>query len=418
MVGTQDLVYRERLADARLAALLLEVPAVLINGPRAAGKTTTARQHAASVVRLDDPVQAAAFHAHPDAALRDRAEPVLLDEWQEVPAILGAVKRAVDDDRRPGRFILTGSVRAELETETWPGTGRLVRLRMYGFTERELRPGGPRSEQASFLDRLADADPDRFPPAAHAPDLRDYVDVAVRGGFPAVALAPRPSTALVDSYVEQLLTRDSRRIVGGRDEAKLARYFEALAASSAGIPEHKTLYDAAGIDRKTAASYDALLDSLFIAESVPAWSDNRLQTLIHTPKRYVVDSSLMAAALDADSDTIIDNGDLLRRTLDTFVAAQLRSELSLTSRRARMMHARTQNGREEIDIVVELPGRKVVALEVKAAGAPNGSDAKHLFWLRDRLGARFVAGAVMHTGPSAYLLGDRVLALPISTFWA
>lgn len=83
---------------------------MLINGPRAAGRTTTARQHATSEVRLDQPVQAAAFQADPDAALRGRPEPVLLDEWQAVPEVLGAVKRSVDDDPRPGRFILTGSV--------------------------------------------------------------------------------------------------------------------------------------------------------------------------------------------------------------------------------------------------------------------------------------------------------------------
>lgn len=112
--------YRERFADTRLAQPLTEVPAVLVNGPRAAGKTTTARQHATTLVRLDDPVQATAFRSNPDAALRGRAEPDLLDEWQDVLAVLGTVKRAVDDNPRPARFILTGSVRAELETDTWP----------------------------------------------------------------------------------------------------------------------------------------------------------------------------------------------------------------------------------------------------------------------------------------------------------
>ncbi|MGK2887265.1 MAG: AAA family ATPase [Rhodococcus sp. (in: high G+C Gram-positive bacteria)] len=143
--------YRARLVDGRLSELMDAVPAVVINGPRAAGKTTTARQHAASEVRLDQPLQAEAFRADPDAALWGRAEPVLLDEWQEVPAVLGAVKRAIGDDPRPGRFILTGSVRAELEQEAWPGTGRLVRLQMYGFTQRELSADGPLASWLSWL---------------------------------------------------------------------------------------------------------------------------------------------------------------------------------------------------------------------------------------------------------------------------
>ncbi len=198
----------------------------------------------------------------------------------------------------------------------------------------------------------------------------------------------------------------------------MSRYFEVLAASSAGIPEHKTLYDAAGIDRRTALTYDALLESLFVVESVPAWSDNRLQNLTHTAKRYVVDSSLMAAALAATTETIIDDGDLLGRALDTFVAAQLRSEVAISGTRARASHLRTKGGREEVDIVIELPGRRVFAFEVKAGGAIGTRDAKHLFWLRDQLGPRFVGGVVLHTGPDPYQLGERVLALPIWSLWA
>ncbi len=136
------------------------------------------------------------------------------------------------------------------------------------------------------------------------------------------------------------------------------------------------------------------------------------------PKRYIVDSSLMAAVLGATAQTILDDGGLLGRTLDTFVAAQLRGELSTTGTRARLSHLRTKGGREEVDIVVELPGREVVGLEVKPGGAIGTSGAKHLFWLRDHLGDRFAAGAVLHTGPDAYVLGERVLALPIWSFWS
>lgn len=419
MESAHSVKYRARLVDGRLSELLDAVPAVVINGPRAAGKTTTARQHAASEVRLDQPLQAEAFRADPDAALLGRAEPVLLDEWQEVPAVLGAVKRAIDDDPRPGRFILTGSVRAELEQEAWPGTGRLVRLQMYGFTQRELSTDGPLPDQPGFLERVGRLDPAAFARPTATPNLRDYIDLAVRGGLPLVALsASTAAPALLDDYVDQLLTRDVSTTIGDRDTVRLSRYFEVLAASSAGIPEHKTLYDAAAIDRRTALAYDTLLESLFVVESVPAWSDNRLQTLTHTPKRYVVDSSLMAAALSATTETIIDDGDLLGRTLDTFVAAQLRSELAVSGTRARRSHLRTKGGREEVDIVIELPGRRVYAFEVKAGGAIATNDAKHLFWLRDRLGERFVGGAVLHTGPDPYQLGDRVMALPLWTLWA
>ncbi|MGH2844727.1 MAG: AAA family ATPase [Thermoleophilaceae bacterium] len=145
--------------DGLIDELLAELPAVMVTGPRATGKTTTAARHAASLVHLDRPAEAAVFRADPDVALGEYREPILLDEWQEVPAVLGAVKRAVDQDPRPGRFLLTGSVRADLDPVTWPGTGRLVRVPMYGMTVREQLGG---LETQPLMDRLAKGSGLRF----------------------------------------------------------------------------------------------------------------------------------------------------------------------------------------------------------------------------------------------------------------
>jgi len=411
--------YRPRLADGRLTALLDAFPAVLVNGPRAIGKTTTARQFAASVVRLDQPAQAAAFLADPDAALRGRAEPILLDEWQEVPGVLGAVKRATDDDSHPGRFLLTGSVRSDLENQVWPGTGRLMRVSMYGLNELEIQGRGAAARQ-SLLEALIAADPSGITLPSTRPDLVDYVALALRGGFPAVALhslKPDLQDAWINSYLDQLLTRDSFSMLPDRNHHKLDRYFQTLAAGSAGQPTNKTLYDAAGIDARTAAAYDALLQALFIADDIPAWDTNQLSRLIMLRKRYVVDPALMAAALNATTETILADGDLLGRIIDTYVMAQLRPEIALRGSRTRVFHVRTKGGREEIDIVIEVPGGRVVALELKATAAPSSRDAKHLRWLRDRLGDRFIYGGVMHTGPDLIEFDDRICAIPICAMW-
>lgn len=404
-----------RLADASLVGLLQALPAVLLIGPRATGKTTTARRHAVSVVRLDRPAEAAAFSADPDATLAAMTEPVLLDEWQAVPTVLGAVKRAVDDDSRPGRFILTGSVRADIEADTWPGTGRLVRLAMYGLTVRELRGnvGG-----ADFLDLLSKGELDVLAMAEPPPDLPAYLDLALTGGFPdaALRLTGAPRTAWLDSCLDQLLTRDAA-LRNGRAPQQLRRYFEALALNSSGLVEDKTLYDAAGIDRKTAGAYDRLLANLLVIDEVPAWLTNRLSRLVKSGKRYVVDPSLVGAALRLDVQAVLRDGDLLGRLLDTFVAAQLRPEMVLSSSRPRLYHLRERNGRREVDLLAELAGDRIVAIEVKATAAPTRDDGRHLAWLRDELGERFLAGAVLHTGPRAFRLGDRVFAVPIAALW-
>lgn len=408
--------YVPRLIDALLAELFAQLPAILLVGPRATGKTTTAGRAARTIVRLDREAEAIAFRADPDSALRSMQEPILLDEWQAVPGVLGAIKRAVDADPTPGRFLLTGSVRGDLEGETWPGTGRLVRIPVYGLTERELLG---RLDRPTFLDLLAEAQIEAFALPRDKTDLAGYVQLALRGGYPEAALAldGRPRQIWLRSYVDQLLTRDVAAIDGGRDPARLRKYFEALALNTAGLVEDKTLFEAAGINRKTAAAYDALLQNLLVLEKHPAWTTNRLSRLVKAPKRYIVDPALTCATLGLDQQAILRDGHLLGRLLDTFVVAQLRPELVSSSRAPRLYHLRAEGGRHEIDCLAELAGDRVVAIEVKATAAPKPADARHLEWLRDELGERFLAGAVLHTGPARFTLADRIFALPICALW-
>jgi hypothetical protein len=402
------------MVDALIERLLGELPALLLVGPRATGKTTTAMRHAATVVRLDREAEAVAFRADPDAALRGMPEPVLLDEWQLVPGVLGAVKRAIDSDPHPGRFIVAGSVRGDAEGEMWPGTGRLTRVAMYGMTMRELVG----STATPFLDRVAQgAD---LHAARGALDLRGYVEAMLRSGFPEPALrvAPAARARWLESYVDQSLTRDADQVEAGRDPARLHRYFEAYAVNTAGVVEQRSLFEAAGINRKTAIAYERLLVNLLVVESLPAWTSNRLKRLVLSPKRYVVEPALVAAALRLDTDAILRNGDLLGRLLDTFVVAQVRAEMPVSAVRPRLFHVRQQEGRLEVDVLAELGGSGIIAIEVKATAAPTAADARHLGTLRDRHQDRFVAGVLLHTGPGAFALGERIQAVPISTLWA
>jgi len=406
-------IYVERMADARLAEILAASPAVIITGARGCGKTTTALRHAASVVRLDDPRAAAAVEADPDAALRGRAEPVLLDEWQACPSVVGAVKRAVDTERRPGRFILTGSARFDADPGLWPGTGRLIRVAMQPMTVREqlARPAAP-----FFSGLLAPAQP-RF--AVDGPDLRGYVEIALRGGFPEPALELDGSgrEAWLDSYVEQLLVHERAQGRNGADPARLAAFFEAYATCSAGLVHDATLAEAAGIDSRTARSYTRLLIDMGIVAELPAWSSNRLKRLARMPKRHVTDAGLWASAVGADVDLVMGDGDLLGRLIDTFVTNQLRAESVVDPLRPRLRHLRDRNGRREVDLVADLRARGLIGVEIKAHGAPKAAHAKHLMWLRDTLGDRLRAGVVLHTGPDRFTLADRIEAIPIRALW-
>jgi uncharacterized protein len=410
--------YVPRLVDPVLDELIAQLPALMLVGPRATGKTRTGERRAATVVRLDRKAEAVAFEGDPDAALRDTPEPILLDEWQMVPDVLGAVRRAVDSGPRPGRFLLTGSVRATLENDIWPATGRLVRLAMYPMSQREIagRIAGP-----TFFDRLAEGGDLSAP--SDPPDLRGYVEFALRSGFPepALRLTGQAREAWLESYINDLLTHDVEQLEESptrrRDPQRMRRYFEAYALNSAGVADHKTIYDSAQVNRLTAAAYEDLLSGLLVAEQVPAWTSNRLKRLVRQPKRYLVDPALIAAALRIDEQGVMRDGNLLGRVLDTFVAAQLRPELAASSTRPRLHHLRTEQGRHEVDLVAELAGERLIGIEVKAGSMATVDDARHLAWLRDETGQRFVAGVILHTGARIYEVGERIVAAPIASIW-
>jgi predicted AAA+ superfamily ATPase len=291
----------------------------------------------------------------------------------------------------------------------------VIRLAMTGLCEREL---AGRVEGSTYLDRLADGGVDALSNPADSPDLRDYVQLALRGGFPepALRLSEDARREWWDGYVEQMLTRDAQRFAD-RDPQRLSRYLEAVSLNSAGIVEDKTIYDAAGVNRKTALAYEDLLQALYLLDVVPAWTTNRLKRLVRAPKRYLTDPALFAAGAKVSLDAVMRDANLLGRVLDTFVAAQLRAELPIGASRPRLFHLRQYDGRHEVDLIAELDAHRVIGIEIKADSAPGSSSAHHLRWLRDELGDRFVAGIVMHTGPRVYRLDDRIVAAPIATLW-
>ncbi len=277
----------------------------------------------------------------------------------------------------------------------------------------------------TFLDRIVEevdaTGRATFPLPADLPDTAGYVDLALASGFPEALFRSSAPTrsAWLNSYLDHLIGRDVALIAEVRDPGKLRRHLRAVAASTAASPTLATLAEATGLDRSTIERYDLLLERLFVVEQVPAWSSNRLTRVTRRAKRYVCDPALAATALGVDRRAVLRNADLLGRLIDTFVASQLRPELTLGARPAAMFHLREQSGRREVDLVLERRDGAIVAIEVKASSAVDERDARHLSWLRDRLPDGDVkAGLVLYTGTLVRPLGPRLWAVPICALWA
>jgi len=273
-----------------------------------------------------------------------------------------------------------------------------------------------------LMDRIAAGALQTLKPTVLAePDLnvRSYVDLAMRSGFPhaALHLSLQSRRRWLNSYVHKIVTRNDGLTDDRYDTQKLTRFFKAYALGSATTMSDTTLYESAAIDRQTAERYLALLSRIYVVDEIPAWSSNRLKRLTLAPKRLLVDAALIAATSGLTADSVIRDSQFLGRMIETLVLTQLRAQAEAAEHNASLHHLRTKGGRQEIDAVVEVDGASIVALEVKSTGSPRSDDTKHLAWLRDQENDRFLAGVLLHTGPSAFRVGDRIWALPISCLW-
>lgn len=290
--------------------------------------------------------------------------------------VLGAIKRAVDEDPHPGRFVITGSVRADLDDETWAGTGRVIRIPVWPLTQREIsrRAVGP-----GLLDRILESGLDAAVSPTDPPDLLGYLELTQAGGLPSAALSANQAyrRRWHASYLEQLVTRDAETINRGRDPVRLRRYLDVLAENTAGLPSDAALLDAGALNARTAGAYDRLLQALGILDVVPAWSTNRLKRLTERGKRYLTDTGLTAAALGVDARDMFRDGPRFGRLLDAFVTSQIRAEIATSAAMPRLHHLRDRDG-HEIDLLLDYGRRGQIAIEIKACSAPTRSDASDL----------------------------------------
>jgi predicted AAA+ superfamily ATPase len=392
---------------------------VIVNGPRQAGKTTLLEMflndHGGTYRSLDEAEQLGAARSDPVSYVGVGRRPIIIDEVQRGgDALVLAIKRAVDRDRRPGQFVLSGSTRfltVPTLSESLAGRAVFVDLWPFSIAERTGDAGG-------FLNQIfcgrggIDGTESLW--------TRDkYLQLVCAGSYPEVLRASSLASRRrwYNGYVRTVIARDISQFAEVQHAQALPRLLTLVAARAGSAFVASDLAKSLAVGHQTVGTYSSYLETVFLVAMVPAWSTNLTSRVTKTPKAFITDSGLAAHLIRATPDTLREPGHpALGGMIETFVLTEMLKLRAQTSDGFELYHYRDRDGRE-IDFICETPDGRIVAIEVKASASPSTHDARHLAWLRDKLGDRFAAGVVLHLGRHTLPYGDRITACPVSVLW-
>ncbi|MBK5914329.1 ATP-binding protein [Rhodocyclus purpureus] len=402
-----------RLIEPRIAEAMADTPVVLLAGPRQAGKTTLVRQMAQSGLRyltLDDQLTLLSAQEDPVGMIRslDRA---VIDEIQRAPQLLLAIKKSVDEDRRPGRFLLTGSANLmALPTVADSLAGRMETLSLLPLSQSEIE-----GQTANWLDTVFQG---RIPKSGTPAQGSDLVDRALRGGYPEAITrsTARRRVAWARQYIDAIIARDVRDVSGIEKLDQLPRFLRALSQTAGQLCNYTQLGAQVGLDGKTASRYIGVFEQMYLIRRVDVWARNRLNRVVKTPKLQFIDSGLLATLLDLTADEVQQDRKRFGNVLESFVFGELLKHISTADGDYRLMYYRDTD-KFEVDLVIENAAGHLVGVEVKAAATVKQSDLRGLRKWSSLAGDQFKMGVLLYDGDETMPLGDGIWAAPLSTLW-
>lgn len=407
------MLYKKRIVDDLLDSLMSQLPAILLDGPKAVGKTSTAVQRARTIKRLDRLDERSLAAANPDWITRGE-KPILLDEWHRSPDVWGEIKSAVDRDFTGGQYLLTGSLPS---TETHSGAGRItaVRMRPLSIAEREIEQ--PTVSLKKLLDGSANIEGET------STGINDYTREMAVSGFPAIrTLSGRALKFALDGYIDRIIDADIKDVgLSIRKPASLRSWITAYAAATATTASWETIRDAANSGsheppaKTTVIPYRDALTRLRILDELPAWtpSHNPFTKVSLAARHFLADPALALRLMNYDSETIQTASGFGRAKFDSPLIGRMFEALAVQSVQtyvqaafAAVSHFRDMNGRHEIDMIIEREDGKVLAVEVKLSATPDPADGKHLKWLKSEIEEQLIDLVVIYAGKYAYRHND------------
>jgi predicted AAA+ superfamily ATPase len=402
-----------RFATDRVTTALQDTPVVMVNGPRQCGKTTLVREFASrnrAYITLDDDTVLESVRSDPSGFVRG-LDMAIVDEVQRAPDLLRAIKTSVDADRRPGRFLLTGSANVlalPRVSESLAGRMEIITLLPLGRSEILGRP--PTFLKHALVGKIAK------PFEVIIGD--DLVRAVLVGGYPEMLRRKNQKRrrAWARDYIKAIVERDIRDIADLDKLAHMPRLLRVLAHHSGQLANFSQLGGQIALDDKTTRKYIAILEQLFLVHRVEPWFRNQLKRLVKTPKLHFIDSGLLAVMVGATEEGLSKNRSMLGSLLEAFLFSEIMKQSSWLDETCTLHYYRDKD-QDEVDIVVESESGATVGLEIKAAATVNSGDFRGLRKLSAASGHNFKLGLVLYDSENTVPFGDNMFAAPISCVW-
>lgn len=399
---------------------LRDTPVAVIQGARQTGKSTLAAMVSKDLncrsVTLDSETTLAAAKENPYEFVSQYREGLLIiDEVQKCPELLNAIKLSVDEDRKPGRFLITGSANIlHLKGANESLAGRAETIVLEPFSVGEIT-----GIKEDFVSILLHEDKLRIMQESNPLTRAGYAGLIEKGGYPdAQRRIQKRRKAYFKNYLSRVLDHDADELSGLAHLDRLQKIYALLAGNPSQVYIRANVSRLIGIPESSMNGYIRLLEDLCLLHTLPAWGRNYSKRAINRPKTVLSDTGLVCSLHGITSSFLadIENGNELGPLLETFVITEVNKQQSWSDSDYTLFHYRDCDNKE-VDLVLELDSGKIIAIEVKAASSFSRNDFAGLKTLRNMLGKRFHCGVVLYTGTEVQPFGDRLFAAPISSIW-
>jgi len=395
--------------------MMSERRVLLLTGPRQCGKTTLARELESDQTEyctLDDGTLREAAENDPQGFIKRSTNTLIIDEVQCVPSLLPAIKKAVDEDTRPGQYLLTGSANIQsIPTVRESLAGRIAKIRLRPLAQGEMQKIAPHFIESAFEQSFL---------TVRARQDRDaLLEIAFKGGFPEpMILQDRSRKRWHSDYIDAILERDLKEIAKIHRKNVIRELVNVLAAWSGKFMDLSAIGSGLSIQRQTLESYINALETLYLVERVYPWTKTDYARVGKQSRIFMADSGLMASLLKWKMDQVRLDSDRSGKLMETFAYNEIVAQVDAGDGRYELFHYRDREKRE-IDFLIEREDNALLGIEIKAGSAVDKNDFNHMKWFKNNLanGRPFI-GVILYTGEFSASFGDNFWAVPFGLMWS